>query len=89
MTQANELHFDIAEAYEQLPKNWFLWSLKEKVKPQIYKGDRHDPIGWICQLQNRGGGRITTGEDSTPSQAFRSAVDQVRLLIKNGVIPEE
>lgn len=62
-----------------LPDGWFVYGMGECVKPQIYRGDRHDNNGdgYWCELQHRTGGRLTRiGRAESPQAALEAAIQK-------------
>lgn len=58
----------------QIPKSWFLWSLRDKRTPIIYAGDTHiSNHDWLCELQHETGGKLITTTGETPDIAIAKA----------------
>lgn len=67
----------LEDALRAIPDGWFVYSMGEQVKPQIYAGDRHDHIGFYCELQHRNGGKLTKATGITLDAAVNAAVADV------------
>jgi hypothetical protein len=57
-----------------IPEDWFLFSMKDRRTPQVYKGDKHVHMNWEVCFQHVDGGRLTRHEGKTAEAAFLSAL---------------
>lgn len=69
---------DIRTALSEIAEPWFVYAMGEQVEPITYKGDTHDLICYYCDLQHRNGGRKTSGEGQTLSEAVNMAWQRVQ-----------
>jgi hypothetical protein len=64
-----------------IPDNWFIYGMGERVSPTTYAGDTHirlEPGFWV-ELQHRRGGLLTKGVGATMAAALQSAIDVLPL----------
>lgn len=70
---------ELEDALRFLAEPWFLWSLGEDVKPIVYRGDAHEPLGFHAHLQCRAGGQFTSASGAALHLALCAALIDVRV----------
>jgi hypothetical protein len=63
-----------SSALPEVPEPWFIRAMGESVKPQIYRGDKHEHICFFAELQHRDGGRLRRATGATLTEALANAI---------------
>lgn len=68
------MHVDLS----LIPDGWFLQRMTHVHSRIIFAGEKHVPVGWLCELQHVSGGRLKIGKGDTPLEALADAISQIQ-----------
>jgi hypothetical protein len=60
------------------PRDWFLVRLAHVHTSVVFRGDKHEPVEWLCELQHTDGGRLQQARGPSANAAFQAAVKKAR-----------